>query len=113
MTLFKTLLLGMFVMIVAYTVVAISNEGINLIPFFFAALVSLGWQGQFNLDFSLFLALSGIWIAWRHDFTGKGIFLGLLTVGGMIYMSIYLLIMLHRADNDLRVLLLGERRATS
>jgi hypothetical protein len=48
------------------------------------------WSGQFNLDFMTFLGLSGIWVAWRHQFTGGAIALGVVAFfGGMMFLAPY------------------------
>jgi len=105
MTAFKILLGIMFFSLLIYTGIAISNDGWNLVPIFLGSLVSLTWMGQFNLDFSFFLVVCGLWIAWRHSFSPMGIVLGLLMVGGMLYFALYLLVALSRADNDMKALL--------
>ncbi len=62
------------------------------------------WPGQFNLDFMGFLALSAIWVAWRHQFSAGGLGLAVLAFfGGMLFLSIYLLIHTSRAGGDIKV----------
>lgn len=112
MTLFRLFLATCLVAIVAYTSVTITNHGFNLLPVFFGDMAEMGWPGQFNLDFMCFLALSAIWVAWRHQFSAGGLGLAVLAFfGGMLFLSIYLLIHTSRAGGDIKVVLLGERRA--
>ena len=99
-----------FVLILTYTIVAISNDGWNLVPIFVGNLLAFTWNGQFNLDFALYLMLSGLWIAWRHDFSGAGIALGLVaSVAGMLFFAVYLFVVAGRA-NTIDELLLGARK---
>ena len=58
------------------------------------------------------LSISAIWVAWRHQFSAAGLGLGMLAFfGGMLFLSVYLLIQTGRSGSDLKVLLLGEARA--
>jgi len=114
MSLFKGLLVALGVIVLVYTVVAVMNEGPNLfastLPMFF----QYKWPGQFFLDFLTYLWLSGLWVAWRHDFSGAGIVLGIMaSLLGMIFLSVYLLIAINKAGGDMREVLLGARRALS
>ena len=114
MTFLRVLLVAMLVTLVIYTGFAIVNDG----PFFFAIaagdVAALGWPGQFNLDFVCYLILSAIWVAWRHKFSMIGIGLGLIaSVGGIIFLSIYLLIASYRANGDVREILLGEQMVSN
>lgn len=112
MTLFRLFLLACLIAIASYTSITIANHGWNLFPQFFGDIAAMGWPGQFNLDFMCFLALSAIWVSWRHHFSAGGLALGVLAFnGGMLFLSIYLLIQTGRARGDARVLLLGEARA--
>jgi hypothetical protein len=95
-----------------YTTMVGLEHGWNLLPVFFADIAAMTWPGQFNFDFTTFLALSGLWLAWRHRFSAGGLVLGLLGFfGGMLVLAPYLLYASHRAKGDARVLLLGEGRA--
>ncbi|MEY4952764.1 MAG: hypothetical protein RL299_1188 [Pseudomonadota bacterium] len=112
MNLFRLFLLTCLIAIAAYTSVTISNHGINLLPVFFGDMAEMAWPGQFNLDFMGLLALSAIWTAWRHQFSAAGLGLGVLAFfGGMLFLSIYLLVQTGRSKGDMKVLLLGEGRA--
>lgn len=112
MTLFRLFLAICLIAIVAYTSATIANHGWNLLPVFFGDMAAMGWPGQFNLDFMTMLALSAIWVAWRHQFSAGGLALAVLAFfGGMLFLSIYLLIHSHRTKGDVKTLLLGEARA--
>lgn len=112
MTAFRAWLIVIFVSIAAYTAIVVAAYGMNLFPYFFGDMAKLGWPGQFNLDFLFMLSLSGLWVAWRHAFSGAGIALGLLAFfGGAFFLSAYLLFALRDARGDTRVLLLGRTRA--
>jgi hypothetical protein len=88
------------------------NHGWTLLPEFFGDIAAMTWPGQFNSDFLTFLLLSGLWLAWRHQFSAGGIFLGVLGVfGGMMVLAPYLLYASSRANGDIRILLLGQARA--
>lgn len=108
---FRTLLVVILVSIVGYTAVTIANHGMNLLPVFFGDMAKMGWPGQFNFDFLFMLTLSGLWVAWRHEFSPAGIALGVVAFfGGAMFLSAYLLIVTARV-RDVRVLLLGPGRA--
>ena len=91
-----------------YTAIVISDHGWNLLPVFFGDMGAMGWPGQFNLDFTGFLALSALWTAWRNNFSGLGLLLAVVAAfGGMMFLSIYLLILSLKA-RDIPDLLLGN-----
>lgn len=111
---FRVLLVVVFVSIVSYTGIVGVNHGWDLFAVFFGELVAMTWSGQFNLDFTSFLMLSGLWIAWRHQFTPGGLALGLLAFfGGIMVFAPYLFFASFKADGDMKVLLLGDNRAGS
>jgi hypothetical protein len=112
MTAFRVLLVAIVVILGAYTSVVIANHGPNLFPTFFGDMAEMGWPGQFNLDFMCMLILSGLWVAWRHRFSGAGVALGVGALFlGAPYLSIYLLVATARAGGDMRQVLLGNARA--
>lgn len=74
-------------------------------------MAELAWPGQFNLDFTCMLALSGIWVAHRHQFSAPGVLLGVCAfVGGALFLSVYLLVVSFRTKGDVAAMLLGERQ---
>lgn len=112
MTAFRVLLLVLTAALAAYTAIVIAHHGINLFPQFFGDIAAMGWAGQFNADFMSLLTLSGLWMAWRNDFTPAGLALGVLGFfGGGPVLMIYLLILSYAAQGDMKIVLLGPRRA--
>ncbi len=112
MPLFRLFLLACLIAIVAYTSVTVANHGLYLLPVFFGDMAEMGWPGQFNLDFMGFLALSALWVSWRHQFSPAGLALGLIAFfGGMLFLSAYLLVQIGRTGGDMKLLLLGPGRA--
>lgn len=111
MPLFRLFLFACLIAIVAYTAVTVANHGLNLLPVFFGDMAEMGWPGQFNLDFMGFLALSALWVSWRHQFSPAGLALGLIAFfGGMLFLSAYLLVQIGRTGGDMKLLLLGPGR---
>jgi hypothetical protein len=108
---FRLLLVLIFTAITLYTGVVVAHHGLDLLPVFFGDMAGMAWPGQFNLDFMCMLALSGLWVAWRHRFGAAGIALGLAAFfGGALFLSAYLLVASFRADGNVEALLLGGRR---
>ncbi len=98
--------------LLVYTFIVIADHGLNLFPVFFGDLARQDWAGQFNLDFSGFLLLSGIWTVWRGNFAPAAFALGVLAVfGGMLFLSIYLLYLIHAERGDIKRILLGAEHA--
>jgi len=112
MTPFRIYLAICLCAIATYTTVTIAHHGLNLLPVFLGDMAQMAWPGQFNLDFTGFLGLSALWVAWRHRFSPGGLALSVVAFfGGMLFLSIYLLVHSFRADGRIEVLLLGETRA--
>lgn len=112
MTAFRGYLVLVLACLTGYTLMVGINHGWNLLPILFANIAEMTWSGQFNLDFMTFLGLSGIWVVWRHQFTGRAIALGLVAFfGGMMFLAPYLLWASVQAGGDMKVLLLGKERA--
>ena len=112
MTQFRLFLLACLIVITVYTGVTIAHHGMNLMPVFFGDIAEMAWPGQFNVDFTCFLALSALWVSWRHQFSLDGLALGVVAFfGGMLFLSIYLLIHTGRSGGNVKTLLLGEARA--
>ena len=113
MTLLRLLLVLIFAVITLYTGIVVANHGLNLLPVFFGDMAALAWPGQFNLDFMCMLALSGLWVAWRHRYSGAGIALGLVAFfGGALFLSVYLFVESFRTNGTVEALLLGQRSDT-
>ena len=111
MALVRLLLVVMGLGVLIYTVIAVSNDGVNLFANTLPAITEFGWPGQFHLDFATYLVLTGLWVAWRHHFSGAGIALGIAaSLLGIVFLSLYLLVAAQKAGGDMRVILLGETR---
>ena len=109
---FRMYLVVVLVSLTGYTLVVGANHGWNLLPIFFSNITEMSWSGQFNVDFMTFLGLSGIWVAWRHQFSSSAIALGVVAFfGGMLFLAPYLLWASAQAGGDAKVLLLGKERA--
>lgn len=111
---FRILLLIMIVVLFAYTGVVGTNQGWNLLPIFFGDIFRMTWPGQFNVDFSCLLILSGFWLAWRHHFSPTGLALGFLgLIGGTSVLAPYLLIASFTANGNVKEILMGKSRANA
>ena len=112
MAMFRAYLVVILACLTGYTLLVGINHGWNLLPVFFSIIAEMSWSGQFNVDFMSFLGLSGIWVAWRHQFSGGAIALGVAAFfGGMMFLAPYLLWASAQAGGDAKVLLLGKNRA--
>ena len=112
MTAFRIFLVIIFAALGVYTAIVGANHGFDLLTVFFGDMALMGWPGQFNLDFMFMLALSALWVSWRHHFSGVGLLLGLLAFfGGAAFLSLYLFIVAGQAKGDAKELLLGKARA--
>lgn len=113
MTAFRVFLVIIFLSIVGYTSVVVSNYGMGLLPIFFGDMAKMGWPGQFNLDFMFMLSMSALWVSWRHHFSATGIILGMIAFfGGALFLSVYLFVESFLVKGDMKSLLLGNVRAT-
>jgi hypothetical protein len=102
-----------FLLIGVYTIIVISQHGWDIFPIVASSILSMNWPGQFNLDFSLYLFLSAIWIAWRNNFSFFGIALALSAlVVGMILFSAYLFVLSYRVTT-IQELLVGKNSLKS
>ncbi len=112
MTAFRAALVLLWLAVASYTAVVVAQHGIDLVSVFVSDFRAMGWPGQFDLDFLGMLLLSGLWVAWRHDFSAKGLALGLLAaVGGILFLATYLLVLSLQANGSIKQVLLGARRA--
>ena len=108
MTLFRALLVAAFLVVGTYTAITIANHGATLLPVFLGDIAGMTWRGQFNVDFWTYLVMTGLWVAWRDRFSGRGVALGLAaSVLGMPFLSAYLLVASVRSGGDPRRILLG------
>ncbi len=106
---FRLFLFVVLVSLLIYTGITVSNHGLNLLPVFFGDMKAMAWPGQFNFDFMSFLALSALWTMWRNQFSVKGLGLGVLAFfGGMLFLSLYLLVLSFKTKGNIVKILLGE-----
>ena len=105
---FRMTLIVMIVLLAAMTLAAVADGGLDLITPYFKPIFQMTWQGQFNVDFALYLVLSGIWMAWRSGFSRGGIALGVLAPPlGMLFFAPYLIYLIGQTGGDARKLVLG------
>lgn len=109
---FRMFLAVFLLALILYTTVTISKDGpFSLFAQFFGDMAEMRWPGQFNFDFMGYLALSAIWVAWRHHFSAKGLGLSVLAFfGGMLFLTIYLLYH-SKKSRDIAVIMMGPVRA--
>jgi hypothetical protein len=106
----KSLLLMQTLAVLVYTIYAVKNEGCSLFQIFTTNMTAFNWNGQFNLDFSCYLTLSGIWIMWRNKFTASSIFMAIVAmIMGIIVFAPYLLYVLITEKGNVKKMLLGDR----
>lgn len=111
MKLFRIFLVVLFLSTLFYTIVVGVNNGWNLVNVFFRDVTAMIWAGQFNLDFLCHLMLSGLWIAWRNNFSTKGILLGVLgSVGGILVLAPYLFALSFKVNGNMKELFMGKIR---
>ncbi len=114
MSLLRLYALIFLIVLTVYTGIVIANHGANLVPIFFNDMRAMAWPGQFNLDFMGFLILSTLWVGWRHEYSLTGwVLTPLALFGGMLFLTVYLLIVSFRVNGDLKALLIGEGRAAA
>jgi len=103
-------LIAAWTVLIVYTAFVIGRDGLGLLPIFFGDIAAGHWPGQFNADFLSMLALSALWTGWRNGWTPLGWVLAIMAFfpGGTFLMP-YLLILLHREQGDMRMVLLGQR----
>lgn len=105
-------LITFFLLVLGYTLAVALPNNFDLLTPFLSNITSISWSGQFNLDFSAYLTLSGLWIMYRHQFSGKGIAMGLAAmVLGILLFAPYVWYQLRKAKGDLPTLLLGQQKA--
>ena len=114
MTAFRIFLAAICMTILLYTVPVVANHGADLGPVFFGDIAKMGWPGQFNLDFSSFLLMTMLWVAWRYGFSVTGLLLARLgPAGGGMLTSLYVLCRAFSVKGDLAAVLLGRDRAVA
>jgi hypothetical protein len=108
--LLKTLLVAQTIALLVYTFLAFHSEGAMLFQIFTTNITALNWNGQFNLDFSCYLTLSGLWIMWRDKFNVNSILIAIVAmILGIIVFAPYVFYVLTKEKGDLKKTLIGER----
>lgn len=104
------LLISQTALLIFYTIIAINNEGGNFLAIALSNIQSLTWNGQFSLDFSCYLTLSGLWIMWRNKFTPMFIIVGFAAmILGIVFFAPYLLYLLSKENGNLKKVCIGDR----
>jgi hypothetical protein len=112
LTAFRALLIALWWVLAGYTTVVVSNHGVGFLKVFFGDIMSMGWPGQFNLDFMFLLLLSALWVSWRHRFSSAGLLLGALAMfGGSLFLAAYLFVVTRQAQGNMTEVMLGKSRA--
>ncbi len=113
-TFLKGLLIIQTIGLLLYTVIAIQHDGGNFLARAQEFVVSMKWIGQFTLDFSCYLMLSALWIAWRNKFSGQSIALAIMAMTfGILVFAPYILYLLAIEKGDLKGVLIGRRNNTT
>jgi hypothetical protein len=108
---FRIFLAVILFAISAYTVPVIVEHGIDLLPIFFGDIGSMGWPGQFNLDFLGMLLLSAFWTAWRNEFSGVGLVLSVFAFFfGAPFLASYFLYLSVETKGNPKQMLMGNRQ---
>ncbi|MBX7224492.1 MAG: hypothetical protein K1X55_00545 [Chitinophagales bacterium] len=108
-TFLKALLITQTLLLLTYTVITFTNEGNALFNIFLSNIAAFNWNGQFNLDFSCYLTLSGLWIMWRNKFSASSIFIGIFAmIIGIIVFAPYLLYLFSKEKGDIKRVLINE-----
>jgi len=96
--------------LLVYTIFAFQTDGANLFDIMIANIASLGWSGQFNLDFLCYLILSGLWIIWRNNYSLISIVFSILAATiGILFLAAYLIYLLTQEKGNLKRVLIGNR----
>lgn len=114
MTAFRFFLAVIGLTILFYTLPVVAHHGMGLLAVFFGDIAKMAWPGQFNVDFSSFLLMTMLWVAWRNGFSALGLLLALLVpVGGGMFTSFYVLFLTFATKGDIAAVLLGSERAAT
>ncbi|WP_020599242.1 hypothetical protein [Spirosoma panaciterrae] len=106
----KGLLIAQTVLLLIYTVLTLKDHGSDILGLFLSDIQAVNWNGQFNLDFSCYLLLSGLWIMWRNKFATPSLVLALVAaIIGIMLFAPYLLYLIVTEKGNLKNVLLGTR----
>jgi len=106
----NALLIFQTLALLVYTGFAVKLEGWTLFQVVSNNISDLNWNGQFNLDFSCYLLLSGIWIVWRNKFSGSSFIIAIIAmIIGIIVFAPYMLYLIIKENGDYKKVLLGKQ----
>jgi hypothetical protein len=112
MAAFRVCLVMMWMVLASYTALVLVKHGPDLWSVFIGNMRAVDWAGQFNLDFLFMLTLSALWVAWRNSFSGSGLALAFMAlIGGILFLTAYLLVLTIRANGNIKQVLVGPKRA--
>jgi hypothetical protein len=107
--LFALTVFALFLATAVYTFQVMQTEGFDLFTPFFQNLTAINWSGQFNLDFSAYLVLSGWWVMYRNSFSAKGIALGVSAmILGIVFFAPYLWLTYRASEGKVERFLTGK-----
>lgn len=110
MSVLKIFSISLLVILATYTVFVVSNQGFDFLTGFIGDIFSVTWRGQINIDFSAYLMLSALWVAWRHQFSVFGLGIAVVVmIGGMLLFAPYLIYEIARSKGEMSVLLMGAQ----
>lgn len=113
MLLFRLYLFALFAAVSTYAVIVTITHGGAWFGVFMGDLMAMNWPGQFNFDFMCVLAVIGLWVAWRHEFSALGLLLGICGfLGGAFFLTAYLFVNSLLVKGDPVTLLIGRGRAS-
>ncbi|MET0377950.1 MAG: hypothetical protein ABW049_03075 [Spongiibacteraceae bacterium] len=107
MNIFRLMLACALAVVVAITVHAIQQMGMQAGDIFFGDFAH-PWRAQFNADFTAHLLLMAAWMIWRERQLWIGVLCGILAIvmGGAFSLA-YILVASFNVKGDVRKLLLG------
>ena len=109
---FQLVVVILFLTVLIYTGIVVSEHGANFLPAYLNGLIQYDWPGQFSLDFGGYLLLSALWIAWRHQASPVGLLLAVLAgIGGLLVFAPYLWIVSRQSEGSISTMVLGSQRA--
>lgn len=97
--------------LLVYTALTGAQHGWDFLSVATANAASMTWNGQFALDFSCYLLLSGLWVMWRQSFRPQAVVIGLVAmILGIVVFAPYALFLTLQARGDIAKVLLGDQR---
>jgi hypothetical protein len=108
MTLFRTLLLALWILLWILVIRASVELGVGA-SWVFVTDFAHPWRAMLNSDFSVHLLLAALWILYRERSPIIGVVCALLALlVGMPFTLMYIFVTTFREDGDMRRVLLGR-----